>query len=99
MKYPQALSSKYTWFQTYYGERLHFLPDADEEGFWEIVVELGEYYTKAICGRWSRYNAPGIAARIVLPRCKRCCDALGIPYGQGTPFNDDSSRKLVEEGI
>ena len=40
-----------------------------------------------ICGRKGSLMMPGIFSRIGLPRCSRCCDILGIPRGEGAPFN------------
>jgi hypothetical protein len=36
---------------------------------------------------------PGIFSRMGAPRCKRCCKAVGIPAGNGAPYNDDDLTK------
>jgi hypothetical protein len=46
------------------------------------------------CGLSGRLGMPGLFSRMDAPRCKRCCKKVGIPYGNGAPFNDKS---LTEE--
>lgn len=97
-KYPQATSSKYTWFETYYGNRLHFMPDADGTSddaglFWmRRCVDTGGKTSTSLCGHTGVWLAPPMAARMCMPRCAKCCKALGIPDGDGTPFNDKELR-------
>jgi hypothetical protein len=84
----KALDSKYTWFYSYWGERLHFIPQADDfDGFWTDAVENGFREATAACGTRAKWSAPGIFSRMGMPRCQRCCVATGIPQGDGTPFN------------
>ena len=41
----------------------------------------------AVCGRQRQFHMPGIFSRMGLKRCPDCCVALGIPEGEGAPFN------------
>lgn len=88
---PEALHSKYTWFDTYHGQRLHYVPSGDEDimEFWDrhTYREENRQPESAICGRKGYWRAPGIFSRMGLFRCKRCCDLTGLPRGVGTPFN------------
>ena len=48
------------------------------------------------CGRTVKAAyIPGIFSRMGLPRCNRCCDAVGFPRGVGSPKNDDVCRELL----
>jgi hypothetical protein len=40
-----------------------------------------------VCGLRGEYWMPGIFSRMGLPRCSKCCKRLGIPSGDGAPFN------------
>jgi hypothetical protein len=41
------------------------------------------------CGRKGRLQMPGIFSRMGAPRCKQCCRKVGIPAGDGAPYNDE----------
>ena len=85
-----ALESKYTWFHSPSGDRLHYIPEAaDNYEFWERACWGSDVRSKSLaaCGLKTDWIAPGIFSRMGMPRCKRCCDLAGIPYGDGTPFN------------
>lgn len=45
-------------------------------------------YGRTVCGVEGRLAMPGILSRMGLPRCARCCDFVGIPRGDGAPFNE-----------
>lgn len=47
-----------------------------------------------VCGKKGRLAMPGIFARLGLKRCRSCCRSLGIPHGDGAPFNEG----LLEPG-
>lgn len=48
------------------------------------------------CNRTTaRASIPGIGSRLAAPRCKQCCDALGLPHGNGSPKNDAECRRLL----
>lgn len=40
-----------------------------------------------VCGRRGTLVMPGLLSRMDLPRCAHCCDALGVPRGDGAPYN------------
>lgn len=41
----------------------------------------------AVCGARGHFHMPGFFDRMGAPRCPTCCAALGIPPGDGAPFN------------
>lgn len=43
-----------------------------------------------LCGRRGFLTMPGILSRMGAPRCADCCRILGIPTGDGAPFNQDA---------
>ncbi len=96
----RALASKYVWFETYDGRRLHFIAEAEPEGyadgkaFWERACWGSTQHptAAAICGTRSVWIAPGIFSRMGMPRCSRCCRALGISDGNGCPLNEEALR-------
>ena len=53
-------------------------------------VEEGGADATALCGRASRFQAPGIFTRLHAQRCHGCCDVLGADGTWPLPF--------VEEG-
>lgn len=95
---PEALDSKYTWFHSPSGDRLHYVPEAaNDYGFWERACSSdGSSRSVAICGLEAEWVAPGLFSRLGMPCCKRCCEKTGIPHGDGTPFNarEDILEKL-----
>jgi hypothetical protein len=40
-----------------------------------------------VCGRAGWLHMPGIFSRMGLVRCRICCARMGIPQGNGAPFN------------
>lgn len=53
------------------------------------------YGVRTVCDRHIvRTGMPGILSRMGAPRCKVCCRRLGIPAGDGAPFN--ASPKIEE---
>jgi len=74
------------------GYRLHPLIEYDSKAFEEMCE--GEGVTS--CGIRGRFAIPGLFSRMGMPRCSRCCDALGWPRGNGSPKNDDMLRPLME---
>lgn len=43
---------------------------------------------RAVCGATGYFVMPGIFSRMGLPRCAHCCDAIGVPRGNGCPENE-----------
>jgi hypothetical protein len=39
------------------------------------------------CGLKGWFSMPGISGRLGAPRCPKCCDVIGIPRGDGAPYN------------
>jgi hypothetical protein len=51
-------------------------------------------YGDTVCGIENRLmSMPGIISRMGLPRCAKCCDKLGVPRGEGAPFNDKNLKR------
>jgi len=71
------------------GEVLHRIEslDVDLENEWREEVTNAE--GRSVCGRDGWFFIPGIFSRMAAKRCDRCCDLLGIPHGDGAPFNSD----------
>lgn len=45
------------------------------------------------CNRKGVFSMPGLLSRMGAPRCPKCCAALGIPEGDGAPFNKGLEEK------
>jgi hypothetical protein len=62
------------------------------EATWKNVDDYGGSYVEGtgtmVCGASGKLYMPGLLSRMGLPRCKKCCKALGIPPGDGAPYND-----------
>ncbi len=70
------------WLQFSGGEALHRVSViAWEDG--EMIRGTGT----TVCGARGRLLMPGIFSRMGAPRCAHCCRALGLPRGEGAPFN------------
>ena len=41
----------------------------------------------AVCGARGHFMVPGLLSRMGRPRCRHCCRLLGIPAGDGAPYN------------
>ncbi len=82
--------TRWRWVQLRAAVKLHRVQGYRSRD--EDDVQLLEVVT--VCGKRSESaNMPGIFSRIGAPRCKDCCDRLGIPRGDGAPFNQS---KFVE---
>lgn len=77
-----------------HGEVLHRIESLQPEGEWREDVTSAE--GRAICGRTGWFFIPGIFSRMGAKRCERCCDLLGIPHGDGAPFNSDIAEPGCE---
>lgn len=51
---------------------------------------------KTACGRQGRMLIPGMFTRMSAKRCAHCCEIRRMPYGKGSPKNDDGCRPIVE---
>lgn len=98
---------KLSWYQALRGVGsrrgdLHHVPGG--ESLWDAVCEWngdwdgseGEPVADAMCGRTIRPCAPGVMSRLGAPRCRACCEALGIPQGDGCPINDSQFENVSE---
>jgi hypothetical protein len=79
------------------GCRLHAVP-ADDYDLERDIEREGQEPTTAACGRTAQFTYPGVVSRLVRPRCTRCCSALGIPAGDGTPCNEASPTLTAVTG-
>jgi len=60
------------------------------------VMEWGEDYPEqmingggtTLCGKSGRLHMPGIFSRMGRKRCAKCCRLMGIPEGEGNPYNE-----------
>jgi len=70
-----------------HGRKLHRVSEIkwNQPGWGEEMIS-GHGYT--VCHRDGVLRMPGVLSRLHVPRCKFCCAALGIPYGNGTPYNE-----------
>lgn len=57
-------------------------PGEPEEG---DSVRWGEGVS--VCGIEGEFEMPGLFSRMGRPRCTACCDLLGVPHGDGAPYN------------
>lgn len=74
------------WLQFYpRGTRLHRVAKIEWWNDGNGVMIRGDGV--AVCGQRGFMHMPGIFSRMGAPRCPRCCKALGIPKGDGAPFN------------
>lgn len=87
------------WYVTATGARLHYVkpeefrPDHRElmESNWSVPIAV-----RLACGRMaSGVWIPGIFTRQSAERCQGCCRATGLPYGTGSPKNDDACREVM----
>lgn len=77
------------WWRTVCGDLLHYLPvvDRDKTFYRRVVNGSGSAKAVSLCGRRARYWPPGTFSRLGAKRCDRCCAALSVPSGFGTPLN------------
>ena len=102
MSREDALANKYAWLvpqKTW--NRLHYVEGVTFDtwdAWWEPESVPGYNASEltAACGRTIDATLPGIFSRIGCPRCAHCCDALGIPRGNGAPAND---RRSIDNKI
>ena len=50
-------------------------------------------HLRAACTLRRPWSMPGMSSRLSAPRCAACCQALGIPPGNGTPANDKTLQE------
>ena len=54
-----------------------------------------------LCGRRGWLQVPGISSRMGRKRCGHCCDLLGIPRGDGAPYNQGIAEpgETIDEAV
>lgn len=68
-----------------------YIPPSDDDEYFPVKT------LTTVCGNKGRYAMPGIISRIGAPRCPKCCKIVGIPAGDGAPYNDRSLPKEQRE--
>lgn len=71
------------WMQRKRGTRLHRVAEI----VWRDDDQINGHGI-TVCGERGFLDMPGILSRMGAPRCPRCCKALGVPQGDGAPYND-----------
>jgi hypothetical protein len=71
------------WLVTMKGRKLHRVVSGKREDEDPVGVSEG----RTACGLQGTLQMPGVMERLGLPRCIACCDVVGIPYGDGAPYN------------
>lgn len=92
--YPIEENTNCWWLTTRKAwNRLHAIPGDDiTQEQHRAAIDYGDPLTrKAACGQTLDLTYPGLHSRFGLPRCAHCCRTLGIPTGNGTPVNEDTT--------
>ena len=88
--FPNRSEWRWRWMVLPSWNVLHRVAELEEQ--WEEPpyederLPHGEGQT--VCGRSGYLFMPGVFSRMGLRRCAHCCDRLGIPRGDGSPFNE-----------
>lgn len=69
-------------------DRLHRVAEIE----WDDEDMTGGYGV-TVCGRRGRLIMPGLISRLSLPRCAHCCRMLGVPRGNGSPYQSGADRQ------
>ena len=75
----------FRWCVTKTYGRLHRVVAGDKIDDWFVGVKNG----RTACGLTGDFYMPGVCSRMGRERCWRCCQALGVAYGRGAPFNSN----------
>lgn len=75
--------------------RLHAVPAAalTPDQMRDAIDACHPIRTRAACRLNRAWWMPGMGSRLGRRRCTACCQALGIPPGNGTPANEADLRK------
>ncbi len=78
------------WLCTGTWRRLHAIPGGavTPTALRAAIDEAEPLPARAACGLRSGWHLPGMGSRLGLARCGRCCAALGVAAGNGTPANE-----------
>lgn len=91
--------ARYDWLVTRRWTVLHAVRDEewtdahrdDMARCWQVETPV-----RLACGQTAAMLIiPGMISRMTLPRCARCCRALGYPRGTGSPKNSDEIRAML----
>ncbi len=63
--------------------KLHRVVQVREQEDWAWVGVIG----RTACGIDGKLLMPGMFSRMGRPRCKHCCRIVGVPEGDGAPYN------------
>ncbi len=89
------------WWHTTWASwsRLHAIPGAAVtlEEHHEAIDQGAALDRVAACGLRAGFAYAGVLNRFGMPRCRRCCRALNIPPGYGTPCNEASLARRERE--
>lgn len=66
---------------------LHRVAQLDDPAAW---TDMPYGTGRTVCGLRGSVGMPGFISRMSAPRCRKCCKALGVPRGNGAPYNDRS---------
>ncbi len=75
----------YRWVQLAERGVLHRVRHAEDRRSW-LIDKRGTAET--VCGKTGTAWMPGFLSRLGCPRCARCCRALDLRRGLGSPYND-----------
>jgi hypothetical protein len=81
--------ARLTWTVTPHGKLLHAVRVLDGS------FDDGPAPAVTACGRRTLLVVPGLFTRMGARRCDRCCDAVGLPHGTGSPKNDPVCRQRL----
>jgi hypothetical protein len=83
LPFPKSNQWHWRWMQMEKTTTLHRVASGKRED----RIYMGMNPGTTVCGRKGQLYMPGVASRMGAPRCKRCCKLLGIPLGEGAPYN------------
>ena len=85
-----------TWVITAAGRALHHPARIHEPS---RLAEHNEGLVATSCGYLGDMMVPAKPWRTKVPRCRRCCRAVGYREGTGSPVNDEACRERLEKRL
>ena len=89
-----AMTNKYAWLVSSTWAVLHYIPGENSDT-WSSWWDNQQDTRTAACGRTFDATLPGWFSRMGAPRCRNCCQHLGITHGDGAPPNDKTVGEVV----
>lgn len=86
LKRINIVKSDREWKTTGARTKLHFMMAEEDVG--------GKIMGRSSCGIYTIFYKTGIFTKITLPRCKRCCLAVGITFGRSAPLFDTTCEEI-----